>query len=148
MKASADAYDLIKCFETFRARPYWCPGKVRTIGYGSTRYAKVFDEISHATALELLQVDVAHAEHVVERLVAVPLNQHQFDALISFVYNVGAGNFARSTLLKHLNAERYAHAAEEFKRWTYAGGLSLRGLAKRREAERALFLKPTERAAA
>jgi lysozyme len=76
--------------------------------------------------------------------VKAPINQNQFDALVSFVYNVGAGNFAKSTLLKKLNKADYQGAGDEFLRWNRGGGKVLNGLIRRRDAERSLFLTPIE----
>ena len=87
-----------------------------------------------------LRQDVAESERAVNQHVHVPLTQHQFDALVSFVFNLGAGNFRTSTLLKKLNARDYDGAAQEFGRWVQAGGKTLPGLVRRREAESALFL--------
>lgn len=86
-----------------------------------------------------LQADLQAAIAAVNRLVTVALTQHQFDALVDFTFNVGAGNFASSTLLKLLNAGDYAGADQQFSRWIYAAGKTLPGLVKRRAAETAWF---------
>ncbi len=119
-------------------------GKPVTIGYGSTRRLdggewRVGERITEVEAAELLRRDAAGAETAVNRMVRVPLTQPQFDALVSFVYNVGAGAFESSTLLRKLNAGDYAGAAAQFDRWTYNDGRVMAGLQRRREAERALF---------
>jgi len=96
--------------------------------------------ITTEQAERMLQNDIARFEPELENLVKVPLNQNQWDALMSFVYNLGSANLASSTLLKLLNAGDYARAADQFPRWNKAGGKELPGLTKRRAAEQALFL--------
>ena len=97
------------------------------------------DTITKERAEELLRDDVKRFEGQVLRLVKVPLTQGQFDALVSFTYNLGAGNLSNSTLLRLLNVGDYSGAAAQFDRWVYASGKRLSGLVKRRAAERALF---------
>jgi GH24 family phage-related lysozyme (muramidase) len=87
----------------------------------------------------LLLEDVAYAEHAVEHLVTVPLTQGQFDALVSFTYNEGAGRFRTSTLLKVMNAGYYPAVPAEFIKWVFGGGVKLPGLVTRRSAEAAMF---------
>jgi GH24 family phage-related lysozyme (muramidase) len=99
--------------------------------------------ITEEEGLELLMLDIAKFERGVNRLIDVPLNQNQFDALTSFAFNLGNGSLQASTLRKKLNREDYEGAADEFPRWVFAGGRKLRGLVKRRYAERELFLTPT-----
>lgn len=138
--------DLIKDFEGFRSKPYLCAAGVATIGFGSTRYAdgtKVTLQdkpITRDEAHKLLLDTLVPFENTVNKNVTVGLTQNMFDALVSFVYNVGSGNFVGSTLLKKLNKEDYHGAADQFLRWDKAGGKVLAGLTKRRKAERALFL--------
>lgn len=139
MKISQKGLDLIKRFEGLRLDAYICPGNVWTIGYGSTRGVKQGDRITKERAEELLREDVARFESPVRRLVKVPLEQHQFDALVSFAFNVGSGALGSSTLLRLLNAGDYAGAAAQFDRWNRAGGQVLAGLTRRRAAERAMF---------
>jgi GH24 family phage-related lysozyme (muramidase) len=86
-------------------------------------------------------MDLHEAEEAVDRLVTAPLNQNEFDALVSFTFNLGEGNLKKSTLLKYLNQMRYEDAANEFPRWNRAGGQILPGLTRRREAEKRLFLE-------
>lgn len=134
---------LIKRFEGFRAAPYQCPAGRWTIGYGSTAgVTPDMAAISRERADILLRHDILPYERAIRRLITVPLTQPQFDALVSFTYNVGEGAFARSTLRKKLNNHDYAGAAQEFHRWTMASGVTLHGLVKRRAAESALFRKP------
>jgi lysozyme len=142
--------DIIIQFEGFESKPYVCSGGVDTIGFGSTRYAdgtkvKLSDKaITKDEAMELLMATLGTYEDAIHKNVIAPINQNQFDALVSFVYNVGAGNFAKSTLLKKLNKADYQGASDEFLRWNRAGGKVLNGLTRRRDAERSLFLTPLE----
>jgi lysozyme len=133
---------LIKAHEGFSSKWYVCPAGKTTIGYGHVkRQGDGVGEgpITEARAAEILVQDAATAVGDVRRYVEAPLNQNQFDALVSFVYNVGAANFKGSTLLKKLNAGDYESAAANFPRWIYANRKPLEGLRKRRAAERALF---------
>ncbi|MFG3451150.1 lysozyme [Stutzerimonas stutzeri] len=139
MHTSQKGLDLIKSFEGLRLSAYRCPADIPTIGYGTTAGVKMGDTITKERAEELLREDVARFESQVLRLVKVPLTQGQHDALVSFVYNLGAGNLSNSTLLRLLNAGDYAGAAAQFDRWNKAGGKVLAGLVRRRAAERALF---------
>ena len=119
-----------------------CVG-VWTIGYGHTgRDVHAGLNITEEQALDLLMRDSAAAAAAVNRLVTAKLTQNQFDALVSFVYNLGQGSLASSTLLRMLNAGDHAGAADQFPRWNKAGGVVVAGLQRRREAERALFMAP------
>jgi lysozyme len=131
---------LIKRWEGCRISAYQCPAKVWTIGYGHTKTCKPGMKITLAEAERLLRQDLAEFEQAVSKLVKVPLSQHQFDALVSFAFNVGSGALAKSTLLSLLNRKNYLAAAEEFKRWTKAGNVTLRGLVDRRQEEYELFM--------
>lgn len=146
MKIGANGLDLIKGFEGLRLKAYRDSAGIPTIGYGHTKTARMGMKITGADAEELLRRDLATAEGAVNLRVEVPINQNQFDALVSFVFNLGGGAFRRSTLLRLLNAEDYAGAADQFPRWNKArvnGVLvALKGLTRRRAAERALFLEP------
>jgi lysozyme len=114
-----------------------------TCGWGSTGPdIKPGTVWTQAQADSRLNADLARAGLVVNSLVHIYLTQSQLDALADFVYNVGAGNFRSSTLLRKLNAGDTNGAAAEFDRWVYANGKQLSGLVKRRAAEKALFLKP------
>ena len=95
--------------------------------------------LTHDQALQLLDQDADWAERAVHQLVTVPLTSPQFDALVSFVFNVGPGAFARSTLRRQLNAGDYASVPGQLARWTFAGGRQVRGLVRRRAAEAALW---------
>lgn len=134
--------DLIKESEGLRLKAYLpTPNDVWTIGYGHTKTAKPGMKITQRGAEELLKHDLAWVEAALARYVKVPLNQNQYDALASFVYNLGATNFKNSTLLKKLNAGDYRGAADQLPRWNKQKGKVLRGLTIRRAKERDLFLK-------
>lgn len=140
MKTSAKGIELIKKFEGCRTEAYLCPANVWTIGYGHTKTAKPGLRITLAQAEGLLKRDLEAFEKYVDNAVKVPVTQTQFDALVSFTFNVGTGALFQSTLLRKLNSRDYSGAANEFPRWVYAGGRKLLGLQRRRAAERALFL--------
>ncbi len=146
MRISDTGLELIKLSEGCICKPYLCAAGVPTIGYGSTRHTdgrrvKITDHpITQTKAEAMLRGDVVRTETAVSNFVDVPLKQHQFDALVSLVYNIGIQAFKDSTLLKKLNAMDYAGAAEEFLRWNKAKGKVVAGLANRRERERALFM--------
>ena len=144
MKMGEKGIDLIKHFEGFSPTVYRCPSGVATLSYGSTHGITMDSPpITEEEGLELLMLDIAKLERGVNRLIDVPLNQNQFDALTSFAFNLGNGSLQASTLRKKVNREDYKGAADEFPRWGVAGGRKLNGLVKRRYAERALFLTPT-----
>jgi len=138
-KTSIKGVNLIKSFEGFRADAYLDAVRVPTIGYGTTRGVKMGQKITEAQAVALLQKDLEMFENAINRLVKVPLTQNQFDALASFVYNLGETNFAGSTLLKVINNGRFELAPEQFLRWNKAGGKVLNGLTRRRQAEADMF---------
>jgi lysozyme len=137
--------DLIKKYEGLKLTAYKCPAGILTIGYGHTKTVKPGMTINKEMAEVLLRMDVLDAENAVRELVEVKLTQNQFDALVSFVFNVGRRNLERSTLLKRLNENKILEAGEEFMKWTKArqpGGLKeLPGLVKRRAEEKVLFLR-------
>lgn len=139
------ASSLGKGFEGFSPSPYLDPAKVWTIGYGSTRDKNgnpvTFKTpwITRAEGLQLLERDMRAALQTVKDNVTVPLDTDEEAALTDFVYNLGAGNFMRSTLLRLLNAGDYAGAADQLSRWDLANGQVLAGLVRRRAAEKALF---------
>lgn len=142
MHISDKGLDLIKRFEGFRDTAYLCPAGVWTIGYGHTQDVKEGDTITQDKAEELLREEVAakYEPIVVSNTNGLELTQGQFDALVSFVYNVGAYNFETSHLLTRLKAGDIEGAAAQFERWNRAGGKVLDGLTARRAAERELFL--------
>jgi len=142
MECSEEGLRLIKHYEGLRLRAYRCSARVLTIGYGHTAGVMPDDVISPAQADEYLRQDIRVAENTVNKYVTSPLSQHQFDALVSFVFNLGSGNFSSSTLLAKINARDYSGAASEFLRWTRAGGAVINGLMRRRTAEKLLFETP------
>ncbi len=142
MNVSENGLNLIKTFEGCRLTAYKCPAGVWTIGYGHTGAdVKQGLKISRERADSLLKQDVLVHSNNVSRLVKVPLTQNQFDALVSFEYNVGYANFSKSTMLRLLNQRQYLAAANQFDRWIYANRKVLSGLVKRRKAEKTLFLR-------
>lgn len=143
LTTSDQGIELIASFEGLRLTSYRDPAGVLTIGYGHTNGVKEGQTITKEEALQLLKQDIQTAEKAVKRLVTVPLNQNQFDALVSFTYNLGQGNLSTSTLLKKLNKGDYEGAANEFERWVYAGGKKLNGLVTRRKREKELFTSST-----
>lgn len=139
MQPSQAAIDLIKAYEGLRLTAYRDSVGVLTIGYGSTGGIKPGQTITPEQAEAMLVDDLDEAAEAVRQLVTVPLTQGQFDALCSFVFNLGAGRLRDSTLLRLLNQRKYGEAAAQFRFWVMAGGQPLPGLVKRRAAERALF---------
>lgn len=139
MKTSEAGLALIRKFEGFRAVAYKDPVGVITIGFGHTKTAKEGMTITLSQAVDLLREDVGWAEDGINRLISVPLEQNQFDALVSWAFNVGVGAVERSTLRRRLNAGDYAAVPSELMRWTKAGGADLPGLVRRRREECALW---------
>lgn len=138
---SANSARLIQQFEGYRASSYQDMAGLPTIGYGhQIKHGQQLTEIDHSQALQLFVSDLQEAEDAVNRLVQVPLTRNQFSALVSLVYNIGAGQFENSSLLRLLNEGRYAEAADEFLRWKHVNKRAVRGLKERRSIERALFL--------
>lgn len=144
MRTSDAGLALIQEFEGCRLTVYRDSVGVLTIGYGHTgKDVRSGLHISQDEASALLRIDVRSAEDDIHTQIQAPLTQPQFDALVSFVFNLGGGNLHKSTLRKLLNAGDYRAAADEFLKWDRAGGKKLAGLTRRREAERALFLSGT-----
>lgn len=139
--AQALAVELAKPFEGLRLEPYHDPVGFKTIGYGHLlsrtpwEPLETTESITQEEAERLLAEDMQSAADAVERLVTVPLTDHQRAALIDFAFNCGAGNLARSTLLKVINRGDYDAAPAEFLKWVYARGKKLPGLVRRRKAE-------------
>jgi len=145
MQTSDKGIALINQFEGCKLTAYQDSVGIWTIGYGWTQPVdgkpiRAGMTIKQETAERLLKTGLVSYESDVSRLVKVGVTQGQFDALVSFTYNLGARSLSTSTLLRKLNAGDYAGAADEFLRWNKAGGKVLNGLTRRREAERALFL--------
>lgn len=139
MKASEKAYSLIRQFEGLRLTAYKCPAGVWTIGYGHTSGVVPGMTITKEQAEEFLRQDIASAENIVS-VECLSLRQYQFDAMVSFVFNVGSGNFRKSTLLKKIKANPDDNSImDEFLRWVYSKGVVLPGLQKRRLAEMRLY---------
>ncbi len=140
MQISQRGIDLIKSFEGLRLKAYLCPASVWTIGYGSTGpHVRQGAFITEAKAEALLRQDLARFERGVEAM-AGPCTQGQYDALISFAFNVGMSALQSSTLLKRHKEGAHEQAADQFLRWNKAGKLVLPGLTRRRAAERKLYL--------
>lgn len=143
MRTGPEGIALIKAFEGCGLKAYLCPAGVPTIGYGSTGpHVKLGQTITRAQAELLLKLDLLRFEAAIARLVTVPLNQNQTDALISFAFNVGIGALEKSTLLKKLNDGDYNAVPSQLQRWNKAGGKVLPGLVRRRLAEGELFARP------
>ena len=150
MKFSAAGMELLKKSEGFRNRVYLDAAGLPTIGYGHRLLnpASFPEGIDEPQAAEILASDVRDAEQAVQRLVTVPLTQGQFDALVDFCFNLGAGKLVSSTLLKILNCGRYDDAAEELLRWDHASGREIAALKARREAEAELWRNARQQRAA
>ncbi|BEV73013.1 MULTISPECIES: lysozyme [unclassified Paludibacterium] len=143
-RTGAAGIGLIKQFEGLRLSKYRDAVGLWTIGYGHLiGQSERFDRpLSRGEADSLLRADLRSAERAVRQLVRYGgLTQSQFDALVSFVFNLGAGRLRQSTLLRYLNVGNVPHAAEQFMVWDKAGGKVLPGLTRRRHAERSLFLE-------
>lgn len=140
MKIGSKGLELIKHFEGCELEAYKCPAGVWTIGYGHIKGVQEGMKITEMQAEEMLQSELIEYEGYINDLVEVELNQNQFDAMVSWVYNLGGGNLRSSTLLKVLNAGNYAGVPEQMLRWNKAGGKVLEGLTRRRQAEADLFV--------
>lgn len=135
------ALELIKHYEGFSPTPYRCPGGYITIGYGHViEKGEVFAlPMALIHAEKILQQDITKAEQSLDRYVKKPLNASQRGALVSFIFNIGEGAFARSTLCKKINAGLHHEVPDEFRRWVWSNGEKLPGLVKRREEEAAMY---------
>jgi lysozyme len=145
-RVNASGVSIVKAFEGLHLTPYLCPGRIGTIGYGHTRTVRAGMRITAVEAEQLLDVDLAEAGRAVSRLVTVPLNDNQFAALASFVFNIGVGNFEQSTLLRLLNRGWYEQVPAQLMRWNRARGEVLGGLSRRRAAEARLWNAPVAEA--
>ena len=130
---------LLKDFEGFRTHAYQDSVGVWTIGYGHTKGVTPNMVISTAEGEEMLVEELKEYENYVDDLVKVPLDQHQYDALVSWVYNLGPTNFRSSTMLRVLNEGKYEEVPNQIRRWNKAGGKELDGLTRRRNAEAEMF---------
>jgi lysozyme len=147
-KTGTAGIEIIKLMEGFRSAPYKCPAGIPTIGYGATFYpggkkvTMADATITEARGTELLQSMLVSFEQYVDSYCRDDINQNQFDALVSFAYNLGPGNLKSSTLLKKVNANPEDESIRlEFMKWVKAGGKTLKGLVRRREAEANLYFK-------
>lgn len=144
MNIPPDGIELIKKFEEFRGTAYKCPAGVWTIGYGTTQNVKEGQKISEFDASTKLHKWLIDQGKTVKKLIHTDINNRQYTAIMSFVYNLGVSAFASSTLLKKINEGDYKGAGDEFLRWTKAtiNGEKkvLPGLVKRRKVERLVFL--------
>jgi len=148
IRAGDSAYALIKKWEGFRASPYQCSAKVWTVGIGTTRYpdgspvTERSPDVTEAQALLLLKDYVQkQIEPKLSELVGDLVNRNQYDALVSFIYNIGMPAFERSTMLRCIKAGMHGVAAQELLKWNLAGGKVIAGLIARRKDEKALFEK-------
>lgn len=133
---NTQACKLIKKFEGFSATPYRCAGGYWTIGWGHRLGpTEAYQALTYGEAKALLQRDVERCERALRKLVRVPLEAHQEAALISFIFNVGAAAFQRSTLRMKVNRDEHDDVPAEFRRWVWCKGRKLAGLVARREAE-------------
>lgn len=147
MKTGSKGLSLIKSFEGFYSKPYLDPVGIPTIGYGVIKYPNgkrvtMQDApITEQQASDLLAQLLSQTyEKEVNKLVKVPLNQNQYDALVSFTYNLGGTNLGKSTLLKKINGNPCdSSIRSEFEKWVNAGGKKLAGLVRRRKAEADLY---------
>ena len=145
MKINAAGLEIIKSFEGWRSSVYHC-GARYTIGWGSTydcngnRVTPDHPDIDEVEGETLLRREVRHVEDTIARVVKAPLTENQFSSLVSFVYNVGSGNFYRSSCRQKLSRLDYEGAADELPKWRRSAGQILPGLVRRRVAERNLFL--------
>ncbi len=144
MKTNKRALQIIKSCESLRLQSYLCPAGVWTIGYGHTQGVKPGQTITEAQAEKFLQEDIEQKERALDGLLSFRLNENQYSALVSWVYNLGEGNFAKSTLRKVINADPNDREgiAREWLRWNKSGGKELRGLTIRRQMELDLYFTP------
>tara|TARA_R110000765_G_C18779272_1_gene591130 strand:- start:141 stop:638 length:498 start_codon:yes stop_codon:yes gene_type:complete len=144
MDISKEGVELIKKFEGCKLETYQCSANVLTIGYGSTKGVQEGDKITQEEAENLLIKELQEYCKYVNDAVTVPLEQNQFDALVSWTYNLGPSNLKSSTMLKVLNgtkdkAYKISEVPTQIKRWNRAGGKVSDGLIRRREAEALMF---------
>ncbi len=141
MVTSKNGINLIKQFEGLRLSAYKCSAGVWNIGYGSTSGVRPGMKITQAEAEQRLRADLSRFEQKLNKLVKVKLNQNEFDALVSFVFNIGITAFSNSTLLRLLNqGQARVDVADQLLRWDKVNGQPVAGLTRRRAAERRLFL--------
>mgnify|MGYP006235216447 FL=1 len=139
MEISSEGIALIKKFEGCELKAYRCSANVLTIGYGHTKDVTEDMEITQEEAENMLIHELMDYCNYVDMYVEVPLEQHQFDSLVSWTYNLGPTNLKSSTLLKVLNDKDYEGVPAQIKRWNKANGEVKKGLIRRREAEALMF---------
>ena len=139
METSSEGISLIQKFEGCELEAYQCSAGVWTIGYGHTKDVVEGMTITKEQAEQMLVDELHEYENYINEYVTVALSQNQFDALVSWVYNLGPANLKVSTMLKVLNKGQYEEVPAQMKRWNKAGGKVLEGLIRRREAEACLF---------
>ena len=139
MNISEEGLSLIKKFEGCELKAYRCSANVLTIGYGHTKGVEEDQEITQEEAEEMLASELGEYEGYINDMVKCDLEQHQFDALVAWVYNLGPTNLGSSTMLKRLNANDLDDVPAQIRRWNKAGGKVLAGLTRRREAESLMF---------
>ena len=139
MEISQEGVSLIKKFEGCELEAYKCAAGKWTIGYGRTKNVKEGDTIEQEVADNLLNEEMSEYEGYINDMVESDLKQNEFDALVSWVYNLGSSNLSSSTLLQKLNTKEWDDVPNQIKRWNKAGGKVLQGLIRRREAEALLF---------
>ena len=145
VKKDDDLVKIVKAFEGFFPNSYLCPANVWTVGYGTTIYSngnkvKSGEKITMENALLEMKYELDKCRKQLYEVVKVKLTKNQEDALVSFIYNCGIGNFKKSTLLKKLNAGDYESIPNELMKWVNGGGKALKGLWRRRASEALLFL--------
>ncbi len=135
--------DLIQRFEGYSSTVYICPAGHPTIGYGHVvlDHEDFSQGLTKSEAENLLRRDVSIAEKAVLRLITVPLSDGQFDALVSFTFNLGSGALQRSTLRRVVNRQHHFDVPRQLRRWVFADGRRLKGLVRRREAESMCYAK-------
>jgi|TARA_R110000868_G_scaffold114462_3_gene306690 lysozyme len=147
MQVNAEGYALIKKFEGCKLKAYRCPANVLTIGYGNTFYengdkVKEGDVITQQRAEELAKFIIDQFAVSITPFIKQPLTENQFSACVSLAYNIGTGNFKKSSVFKKLNINpNDATIADSFRLWNKGGGVVLKGLVRRREAEIQLYFK-------
>jgi lysozyme len=139
MNISEEGLSLIKKFEGCELEAYRCSANVLTIGYGHTKGVEENQKITQEEAEEMLASELGEYEGYINDMVECDLEQHQFDALVAWVYNLGPTNLGSSTMLKRLNANDLDDVPAQIRRWNKAGGKVLAGLTRRREAEALMF---------
>ena len=139
MKISENGLELIKKFEGCETTAYQDSVGVWTIGFGHTKGVEEGQTCSIEDAESMLANEMDEYEGYINNMVKVDLQQHEFDALVAWVYNLGPTNLGESTMLKVLNGGQFDRVPEEMNRWTRAGGKILEGLVRRRQAESLMF---------